>query len=320
MISVLMPVYNCEKYISQAITSILNQTFKEFEFLIINDGSTDNTEKVINTFSDKRIKYIKRKHSGISNTLNYGIEKAQYDLIARMDADDIAHPERLKIQIDYMLKNPGIDVISSWYAVFNKNKIAYIIKLPEWNDEIVKKLALFSSVCHPSVIFKKEKIKILGGYNENLNGAQDYDLWLRAKNDLIFYNIQEVLTLYRYDSNFSDKYKRNIFYHIQEKYYKNIEKEFNITDRNEKLYNRAVRELFYGDKHKARELMLKSNFVQIFSIRSLYVIFISFLKEKRYEKILHKKFWLRISFLKLLLKMENRKKLKELNIILKLYS
>ncbi|MBK7981678.1 MAG: glycosyltransferase family 2 protein [Ignavibacteriae bacterium] len=95
MISVLLPVYNGEKYLSQSIKSILNQTFRDFEFIIVDDGSIDNTEKIVSSFHDTRIKYIKKDHTGLADTLNYGLKLANYDWVARMDADDISLPNRL---------------------------------------------------------------------------------------------------------------------------------------------------------------------------------------------------------------------------------
>ena len=95
-----MTTYNCAPYINQAIKSILNQSYEDFEFLIIDDGSTDDTEKIINQFKDPRIRFIKREHFGRSAALNYGLKNASFDIIALMDADDISHPKRLEIQLN----------------------------------------------------------------------------------------------------------------------------------------------------------------------------------------------------------------------------
>src|SRR5688500_8514963 len=107
LVSVLMPVYNAEAYVSEAIQSILQQTYKNFEFLIINDGSTDNSEKLINTFSDSRIRYIRNSENiKLVATLNKGIDLSVGKYLVRMDADDISLPERLQKQVDFMETHP----------------------------------------------------------------------------------------------------------------------------------------------------------------------------------------------------------------------
>ena len=103
MVSVLITTYNCAPYIAQAVQSILNQTFQYFEFLIVDDGSTDNTEDIVKSFSDKRIRYIKRNHFGRAAGLNFGLKNSSNEIIALMDADDISHPQRLELQLKNIL-------------------------------------------------------------------------------------------------------------------------------------------------------------------------------------------------------------------------
>ena len=112
MVSVLMPVFNGEKYLKESISSVLENEFRKFEFIIVNDGSTDNTEKIIRSFKDGRIKYFKKLNSGISESLNYGISKCSYNLIARIDSDDVMHSKRLIKQLEYFKKHQ-IDVLGS---------------------------------------------------------------------------------------------------------------------------------------------------------------------------------------------------------------
>src|SRR3712207_1463638 len=114
-VTVLMPVFNAEKYIRKSIESILNQTFKSFEFLIIDDGSRDNSAGIVRSYADSRIRFIQNdKNLGITATLNKGIELASCELIARMDADDFSYPQRLERQYAYFQKHPDCALVSCW--------------------------------------------------------------------------------------------------------------------------------------------------------------------------------------------------------------
>ena len=197
-VTVLMPVYNGEKYLREAIDSILNQTFTDLEFLIINDGSTDNSEKIIKTYNDKRIKLINNETNlKIAATLNKGIELSQGEYIARMDADDISLPNRLEIQVKYMDSHPDIGVCGSWYKNFGLKK--GIIKLPENNTDIKASMLFLCPVCHPTVLFRKNLFNNLGlKYRLDAINAEDYYLWLDAAlKNVKFKNLQKVLVNYR---------------------------------------------------------------------------------------------------------------------------
>ena len=163
-ISVVMPVYNGEKYLVEAIDSILNQTFKNFEFIIINDGSTDDTEKIILSYKEQRIIYVKNEvNLKLIKTLNKGIDIAQGKYIARMDADDISMPNRFELQIDTFEKNIGIDIVCSKYLLleqngnsFRKNKTFTLV-----NSEAIKYTSIFQTmVGHPTVMIKAELLKL----------------------------------------------------------------------------------------------------------------------------------------------------------------
>ena len=121
---ILMTTYNCYNYIGQAIKSILNQTYKDFELLIIDDGSIDNTEEIISQFKDNRIRYIKRQHSGMGASLNFGLMNASNDFIALMDADDISDTNRLERQLKCHSKNPN-EIIFTSAAFFKSKKILF---------------------------------------------------------------------------------------------------------------------------------------------------------------------------------------------------
>jgi glycosyltransferase involved in cell wall biosynthesis len=140
-ISVVMPAYNAEKYISEAMESILNQTFIDFVLLIVDDGSTDDTVKIIRSYKDSRITLIRNNHEGIVTALNTGFEKVAGKYVARMDADDVMHPQRLEIQYSYMEENSDITVCASWMRVFDDKGTSRITQIHEgYIDNILQKL------------------------------------------------------------------------------------------------------------------------------------------------------------------------------------
>ncbi len=201
IVTVLMSVYNSERYLAKAIESILGQSFTDFEFLIINDGSTDKSRKKLLSYSDNRIKLIDNKiNIGLTKSLNKGLDLALGKYIVRMDPDDISLPHRLQIQFEFMEKNPHIDVCGSWYKMFgNKNSIT---KTPVQDREIKETLFFHNCIAHPAVIirrntFDKYQIK----YNEDYLHSQDYELWCREVDRLKFANIPEVLIKYRVHEN-----------------------------------------------------------------------------------------------------------------------
>jgi len=203
MISVLMPVFNAEKYLREAIESILNQSYTDFEFLIINDGSTDETENIILSYNDSRIIYVKNEHNlQIIKTLNKGIKLAKGEYIARMDADDISLPKRLKIQYNFMEAHKNIDICGTWIKTFGVTR--QIWKYPINHEEIKANLLLNSALAHPSVIIRKAVFdKFI--YKDEFNYAEDYALWVEAINIYKFHNIPKILLKYRLHINQTNK-------------------------------------------------------------------------------------------------------------------
>jgi glycosyltransferase involved in cell wall biosynthesis len=214
LISVILPVYNGEKYLDESIQSILSQTHKNFELIIINDGSTDKSDHEIRKFlNDKRVKYFSRANKGLVHTLNEAINYSSGDYIARMDQDDICSPERLKKQLNFM-KTQNIDICGSSYEIINEfgTKIKTIKSLNE-NFEIFLS-AMMVPFIHPSVMFRNffKEQDIFYGNNSKLE-AEDYDLWIKlyGKN-LVFGNINDVLIKYRIlNSSMSRTNKIKIF-------------------------------------------------------------------------------------------------------------
>jgi len=194
-ISVLMPVFNAEKFLREAINSILNQTFKDFEFIIINDASTDDSKKIIISYDDKRIRYFENHGNlGVAGTLNRGLKLAKGDYVARMDADDIAYPNRFKLEYNEIIKNQTIAVVSSYYDVIDENKkYLYTVKDASSPEAIYYTLQFRNCLGHPTVMFKKRIIlNELNGYHKRRE-AEDYDLWLRVSKKYKILKVKKIL-------------------------------------------------------------------------------------------------------------------------------
>lgn len=191
-VSVILPIYNSEKYIRDAVESILNQTFHKFELLAIYDnGTTDNSPKILSEYSklDNRVVPINIGNKrGIVNALNYGIEKSIGKYIARMDADDISCKERFKKQIEFLDKHTDVDVVGTSIEVFGD--IDYESKL--YNEDWFNKQFDYESfeeteriflrgcaIAHPTAMFRKDKVVKIGCYREEYEESEDYDLWMR---------------------------------------------------------------------------------------------------------------------------------------------
>ncbi len=193
-ISVVMSVYNTkEEWLRESIESILNQTFGDFEFIIINDGSTNNAEDVILSYKDERIKYIKQENQGLAKSLNTGLNIAKGEYIARMDSDDISLPERFEKQVKFLDKNKDISILGTWFERFPQKEI---IKHPS----NIKYLDLLQRcyIGHPTVMFRRAEFE---KYNLKYNPeylCEDYELWSRAISYFRIANLPEILLKYRW--------------------------------------------------------------------------------------------------------------------------
>jgi glycosyltransferase involved in cell wall biosynthesis len=198
-----MPAYNAEKYLNEAIDSILKQTYTNFEFIIINDGSSDGSEAIILSYDDERICYVKNDSNlKISETLNKGIALAKGKYIARMDADDISHPERLATQVSFMDVNPEVDVCGTSLEIFGNGEDVW--QYPSTHEEIKAALLFNSALVHASIIAKKRVFESCSYHAEN-NGAEDYHLWVELIDNMVFINIPEVLYKYRLHGEQTEK-------------------------------------------------------------------------------------------------------------------
>jgi len=185
-ISVVMPVYNCAEYLVESVESILNQTYSDFEFIIINDGSTDESPKILKNYAiaDTRIKIIDQHNSGIVTALNRGLSEAKAEWAFRMDGDDIALPHRFSVQIEAIRKNPSLVLLGGWCQQINsRGNLLKINKYPAAHNKLVNRVERgLSFFPHSSVCFRRDAVMRLGGYRERFRHAEDVDLWLRLSN------------------------------------------------------------------------------------------------------------------------------------------
>ncbi len=199
-VTVLMPVYNGETYLAEAIESILNQTFADFEFLIIDDGSTDTTWDILDNFNDTRITLVKNNQNmGITKTLNKGLQLARGNYVARMDANDICFPERLQRQKAFLDENLNFAMVGSWIEVIDEigGKIKKI-NFPIVSYLLRWRLLYTNTFAHSAVMFRKNAVLGISGYLDNYKHAEDYDLWSRLSIHWEVANIPAVLVSWRF--------------------------------------------------------------------------------------------------------------------------
>ncbi len=196
LVSVVMPVYNAASTVKQAIQSILYQTYTHFEFIIVNDGSTDNSLELINGFTDQRIKVIHfAKNQGIVAALNKGVAEAKGDFIARMDADDESLPERFQYQLDYMRQHPEIGVCGTWFRLHTGK----VIQPPSKHHIMLYELMNRSVFHHASIMIRADVIKPFKQqlYDARFEFTEDLELWMRLIRTTTFGNVEQVLLVIR---------------------------------------------------------------------------------------------------------------------------
>lgn len=215
MISVLLPVFNEEKYIKNSVQSILNSTFEDYELVIVNDGSNDNTKNIIENFNDPRIKKYDKINSGLIDSLNYGLKKCNYDIIMRMDADDLIHPKKIENQIKFFKETNSILTGTQGYIINSNDEIIGNTNLPLDSFKIIQALKNFRpSFIHPSIMFYKEALIKSGGYNELFKHSEDYELFWRLCRLGIISNLDEKLIYLR-------KHRNNVSHRFSEEQIEN---------------------------------------------------------------------------------------------------
>lgn len=212
-----MPAYNAGKYIKEAVNSVLNQTFSDFELIIINDGSTDNTQEIISSFTDSRIIVINYEvNQGIASALNTGLLNAKTDYIARFDADDICFPERLALQFDFLETHPDYILTGgdAEYVSESGEHLFHFKCIGHTNDHILKKINNYCPFIHSSVMYRKDAVLKAGGYSLYAHNFEDYFLWVRLQKYGKFYNLGQPLIQVRfnpYSSTIDEKIRGRLF-------------------------------------------------------------------------------------------------------------
>ena len=199
-ISVILPVFNAQTYLRASIESILSQTFTNFELIIINDGSTDQSLEIIQSYTDERINLINQANAGLPISLNRAITIAKGQYLARQDADDISLPSRLAEQAAYLDEHPACALLGSWANILLDNSPTNrALQHPHLNGDIALKLLFFNCFVHSSVMIRKSALEKSGLYPEEPEKfpPEDYDLWLRISKDFEVANIPKALLQYR---------------------------------------------------------------------------------------------------------------------------
>ena len=183
LVSVLLPVYNGEKYLDQAVQSILNQTYRNFELILLDDGSSDCSLKIAQTYADtdKRVRVYSHENMGLCRTLQKGVSLSLGKYIARMDADDIALPERFEQQVKYLESNPSCVVLGAGTIVIDpQDNLLYAPELTQGHEKILLELLQWkgSRICHPTVMMRTETVRAVGGYVQEYH-YEDIDLFLK---------------------------------------------------------------------------------------------------------------------------------------------
>ena len=233
-----MTVYNGEKYLSGAIESILSQTYRNFEFLIIDDCSTDESANIIHSFSDERIIYQKnRTNIGQTKSLNKGIKLANGEYIARIDQDDESNNTRLEKQLSFMKKN-NCHVVGSWFNVIDSTgELMYRNKLPVDPQDIINLMTWSNPIAHSSVMMKKDELLSLNSYPEHYTHGMDMALWIKfVQNNYKIMNIPEYLINWRQHNQSSSKNSNNLILRLCEEIeLLNISKNLNADNKYKKI-------------------------------------------------------------------------------------
>ena len=196
-----MSVYNGSNFLDQAIDSVLKQTFTDFEFIIVDDTSTDSSLEIISNWAlkDSRIKIIKNNQNlGLTKSLNKAIGQASGEYLARIDVDDICYPERLEKQVNFLDVNQNCALVGSWAEIINdKNDELRTIKYPTAPSDLKKDLIKYNPFFHSSVMMRKKALAEVGLYDESFRFAQDYELYFRIAQKYDIANIPSILIKYR---------------------------------------------------------------------------------------------------------------------------
>jgi|GEM_PF-5229350 len=266
-ISVILPVYNGEKYLREAVSSILNQTFNDFEFIIVNDASSDNSHTIIQSYSDDRIIYLQNsENQGLVGALNRGIRHATGKYIARMDQDDISMPNRLKLQYEFLEKNYDHVIVGTYASILGTNSL---IHYPCLDKDIRAGLVFAPNFIHPTVMIRGSIFFYNNlSYEEKYKHAEDYGLWINLASFGKMANLPISLLSYRkHESQYTVTLNKSVFEtvaRIRHDYLKILGIDFEYEAR-EFFDNIAMRKINYFDKNEVHMIgQFLSRFPQFF--------------------------------------------------------
>lgn len=212
LVSVILPVYNGERFLHRALDSILGQSFTDFELIVVDDASTDRTPSILGDYKDPRIvKLANSENVGQTRSLNRGLQIARGGLVARHDADDISHPDRLRLQVESMQACHKLVLLGTAYErIDRQGRVLETVRPPTANESLQKRLERGNIFCHGSVMMRRELVEKVGGYNEYFKVTQDYDLWLRLAEHGELANLPQVLYQFRFDEASVSRQKRGL--------------------------------------------------------------------------------------------------------------
>lgn len=198
-VTVVLPVYNCPHLVGEAVECMLRQTWSDFELIIIDDGSTDETPMVLSRFGDPRIRLVRQQNRGLAATLNKGIELASGRYVARQDQDDVSYPTRLAKQVAYLEEHVNCALVGTWAEIWRDGKSGRQHRHPASNSQLQFELLFNNPFVHSSVMIRKAALDQVGGYSTDpaRQPPEDYELWSRIARQYQVANIPEVLHVYR---------------------------------------------------------------------------------------------------------------------------
>lgn len=266
LISIVMPAYNAEKYIKAAVDSVLNQSFSDFELIVADDGSTDDTGAIIKGYNDPRIKYLYQKNAGASKARNLGIINSRGKYVAFLDADDVWMPFKLMKQVYKFAQNPELGLVYGWVrSIYPDGRLKYVSR-PNKEGWVYKDLLLNNFQHNGSIqMVKKECFETVGLFDETLPHCQDYDLWVRIAKKYQFGVINDILVEYRVLPNSLSKQHKK----LQKNHFAIIERELCNADRSIKRIRNKIYSNYYdylfktcysvtNDKTSAHKYLLMS--------------------------------------------------------------
>lgn len=312
-ISVIMPVYNGEPYIGETIDSILNQTFTDFEFIIVNDCSTDKTLNTLKSYKDERIIILENETNlGASKSGARGVQYARGKYLAITDADDVSRLDRFQIQVDYLKANKDIAVIGSRYKILHSTEVKDVVTTPE---EIAIKLFLGQNcIGHSTVMMAKDKLEAFGlGYNQDNNVCHDFELWTDVSKKLKILNLPDYLIEYRvHDNQLSNQRVNERLAHLKRVIFGNLSASFPELDTPAKRSHMLFLGFEKGEFEDLKDLLswgdklLESNRRRAKFDPTLFESYIQNLKQKRTLELFNKKYILAKTYSPRLLSQFNR--------------